>query len=199
MIDSIDRLGWRRRFRQVAAWSVLASAPVNAVGVTALVGMYVGFAMGERSTALALGRTNDILGLIGTALMLPMVVEVHALTGPNRRAARFTIAVIGLGAMVSIIWLQALLVTERLTFERQIGPVMVAYLFIALWFVAGGAMATQSGVIAHGARLGAAAALYFGQPWWALRWGRALLALEASTPPTFLETGAMSTDPDPSG
>jgi hypothetical protein len=155
---------------------VLVSAPVNAVGVTALIAMFVAFGMGERSAGMTLGRANDILGLIGTVLMMPAVVEIHALTGPDRRALRGGLAVVGLGAMVAIVWLQSLLVTERLTFEQQLPMVSIAYLVIAVWFIGGGRIASHVGVLPHGARLGAAAALYVGQPWWAYRWARALLA-----------------------
>lgn len=170
----------RRLRRRVAAWAVLASAPINAVGVTALIAMYVAFGVGERSTGMTLGRTNDILGLIGAALMMPAVIELHALTGPDRRALRATLAVVGLGAMVAIVWLQYLLVTERLTFEAQLPMVSIAYLAIAIWFIGGGWVAAQVGAMPHGARLGAVAALYVGQPWWAYRWGRVLLASAAA-------------------
>lgn len=170
-----------RRRRRVAAGALLLSAPVNAVGVTALITMYIGFAIGERSTAMALGRTNDILGLVGAALMAPAVVEIHALTGPDRRVVRAVLAVVGLGAIATIVWLQFLLVTERLTFEEQIGPVSIAYLAIAVWFVGGGWVAARAGIMPGGARLGALAAAYVGQPWWAYRWGRRLLALSSGT------------------
>jgi hypothetical protein len=172
----------RRLRRRLAAGALLASAPVNAVGLTALVAMYVGFAIGERSTAMTLGRTNDILGLVGTALMMPAVFEIYALTGPGRRTARASLAIVGLGAMVAIVWLQYLLVTERLTFEAQLPMVMLAYLALATWFVGGGWIASRAGVMHHGVRLGAAGALYFGQPWWAYRWARSLL--EVSTTPS---------------
>jgi hypothetical protein len=168
--------------RRAAAVALLVSAPVNAVGVTALIGMFVAFGTGQQSTGMTLGRTNDILGLIGTVLMMPAVVEIHALTGPDRRVLRGSLAVVGLGAMVAIVWLQFLLITERLAFETQIQMVSVAYLFLAVWLIGGGWMATQRGVMSHGARLGAAAALYVGQPWWAYRWGRALLATVADGP-----------------
>lgn len=164
-----------RRQRRIAAGALLLSAPVNAVGVTALIAMYIGFAIGERSTAMTLGRTNDILGLIGAALMAPAVIEFHQLTGPDRRVVRAVLAVVGLGAIAAIVWLQSLLVTERLTFEQQIGPVSIAYLAIAIWFVGGGWMASRAGLMPGGARLGVGAALYVGQPWWAYRWGRRLL------------------------
>ncbi len=168
-----------RTRRRLAALALLASAPINAVGVTALIAMFVAFGLGERSTGMTLGRTNDILGLVGAALMMPAVIEIHALTGPGRRAVRGSLAVVGLGAMIAIVWLQFLLITERLTFEAQLPMVSIAYLAIAIWFIGGGWMAAQAGVMPHGARLGAAAALYVGQPWWAYRWGRTLLASAA--------------------
>ncbi|MGH2473993.1 MAG: hypothetical protein ACRDIL_01915, partial [Candidatus Limnocylindrales bacterium] len=135
---------------------------------------------GERSTGMTLGRTNDILGLIGAALMMPAVVEIHALTGPDRPVLRGSLAVVGLGAMIAIAWLQYLLISERLTFEAQLPMVSLAYLAIAVWFIGGGWTAAQAGVMPRGARLGAAAALYVGQPWWAYRWGRVLLARAAA-------------------
>lgn len=162
--------------RRVAAVALLASAPINAVGVTALIAMYIAFGIGERSTGMTLGRTNDILGLIGTALMMPAVVEIHAVTGPDRRVLRGSLAVVGLGAMVAIVWLQYLLISERLTFDAQLPMVLVAYLAIAIWFIGGGWTASQTGVMPRGGRLGIAAALYVGQPWWAYRWARVLLA-----------------------
>lgn len=61
-VDAILTPALHRR-RRLAAGALLISAPVNAVGVAALIAMYVGFAIGERSTAMTLGRTNDILGL----------------------------------------------------------------------------------------------------------------------------------------
>ncbi len=161
--------------RRLAAWALLASAPINAVGLVALIAMFVAFGVGERSAGMTFGRTNDILGLIGAALMAPAVIEIHAMTGPDRRTSRTVLAVIGLGAIAAIVWLQYLLITERLTFEQQVGPVMVAYLGIAQWFIGSGAMAARSGVMPGGAKLGAAAALYIGQPLWAYRWARRLL------------------------
>ena len=184
-----------RRRRRFAAGALLISAPVNAVGVTALIAMYVGFAIGERSTAMTLGRTNDILGLVGAALMAPAVIEIHQLTGPDRRVVRAVLAVVGFGAIAAIVWLQYLLITERLTFEQQIGPVSIAYLGIAAWFVGGGWLATRAGLMPGGARLGAFAALYVGQPLWAYRWGRRLLTLSTGSPTAREEDGpAVSAD-----
>ena len=176
MISVDTRARGQRLRRRVAAWALLASAPVNAVGVAALVAMFVAFSIGERSSGMTLGRANDILGLIGTALMMPAVLELHAVTGPDRRAIRASLVVIGLGAMAAIIWLQYLLISDRITFETQLPMVSLAYLGIGVWFIGGGWVATRAGVLARGVRLGVAGASYVGQPWWAYRWGRLLLA-----------------------
>ena len=159
---------------RIAAAGLLISAPINAVGVAALTAMYAAFGLGERPIALTLGRTNDILGLVGVVLMMPAVLEIHARTGPDRPVLRGTLVVVGLGAMLAIAWLQLLLVTERLPFETQVRYVAVAYWALALWFVAGGWTAARAGVLPHGTRLGAAGALYVGQPLWAWRWARVL-------------------------
>jgi hypothetical protein len=168
--------------RRGAAAALLASVPINTVGVIALAAMYAGFAMGERQTALTLGRTNDILGIVGALLLAPAVVEIGALVGPGNRPIRVALAVVGLGAIASIVVLQYLLVTERLAFEEQIGPVMVAFVGLAAWFIASGWFAAHAGLMRHGTRLGVVACTYVGQPWWALRWGLRLLEL-AERPP----------------
>lgn len=167
--------------RRVAAAALLVSVPINVIGIVALAAMYAGFAGGAREAALAFGRINDILGIFGAALLAPAVIEIAAVSGPDRRELRAVLAVVGLGAIAAIVWLQVLLVTDRIPFEEQIGPVMVAYLALAVWFVIGGWTAARSGAIEGGTRLGVIAATYVGQPWWALRWGLRLLELSAAT------------------
>ena len=166
--------------RRIAGAALLVSVPINVVGIVALTGMYAGFAGGAREAALTLGRTNDILGIVGAALLAPAVIEIAAVSGPDRRELRAVLLVVGLGAIAAIVWLQFLLVTERIPFEQQIGPVMVAFLALAVWFVAGGRTASRAGVIERGTRLGVIASTYVGQPWWAFRWGLRLLELSAA-------------------
>jgi hypothetical protein len=151
--------------------------PINVVGIVALAAMYAGFAGGAREAALAFGRTNDILGIVGALLLAPAVIEISAISGPDRRATRAVLVVVGLGAVSAIVWL----VTDRIPFEQQIGPVTVAFLVLAGWFVGSGWTATRAGVIGHGTRLGFVAATYVGQPWWAFRWGLKLLELSKPT------------------
>ncbi|HET7726924.1 MAG TPA: hypothetical protein VFK54_06300 [Candidatus Limnocylindrales bacterium] len=162
---------WRRR---LAGTALLVSAPLGAVSVVALVGMFAGFAVGARATALTLGRINDTLAIPTVLLIAPTVVELFVLTGPERRPLRVAVAAIGLGGIAWIAWLQWLLVTERVTFEEQVGSVMVGFAGLATWFIVTGRQASRAGLMPGGTRLGVLAALNVGQPWWALQWGRLL-------------------------
>lgn len=178
------------RRRRLAGAALLASAPIGAVSIVALAGMYVGFAVGARSTALTLGRVNDVLAIPTVLLISPAVVELFVLTGPGRIPQRIAIAMIGLGGIASVAWLQWLLVSEQLPFEQQVGPVMVGFAGLATWFIATGWRASRQGLMPGGTRLGVLAALFVGQPWWALRWGRLLRRLgTAETPPASRSTG----------
>lgn len=168
------RPSWRRR---LAGTALLVSAPIGALSLVALIGMYAGFAVGARATALTLGRINDTLAIPTILLMAPTAIELFVLTGPERRPLRIALAAIGLGGMAWIAWFQWLLVTEQMTFEQQIGLVMVGFGGLAIWLIATGRQASRAGLMPGGTRLGILAALYVGQPWWALRWGRRLLEL----------------------
>jgi len=180
--------------RRIAAAALLVSVPINVVGIVALAAMYAGFAGGAREAALAFGRTNDILGIFGAALLAPAVIEIAVVSGPDRRELRALLVVVGLGAIAAIVWLQFLLVTDRIPFEEQIGPVMVAFLALAVWFIVGGWAAARAGAMERGTRLGVIASTYVGQPWWALRWGLRLLELSAAD--TGKGTGGREPDPD---
>lgn len=173
-MDPSTRSSWRRR---LAGTALFASAPLGAVSLVALIGMFAGFAVGARAAALTLGRINDILAIPAVLLMAPAAVELFVLTGPERRPLRIALAVIGLGAMAWIAWLQWLLVTEQVTFEEQVGPVMVGFGGLAIWLILTGRQASRAGLMPGGTRIGILAALYVGQPWWALRWGRVLRRL----------------------
>jgi len=165
---------------RLAGTALLASVPIGAVSLMALAGMFAGFAVGARTTALTLGRINDVLAIPTMLLMAPAVVELSVLTGPGTRPGRIVIATIGLGAIGWIAWLQWLLVSEQLTFDEQVGPVMIGFAGLATWFVVTGWRASRLGLLPGGERLGVLAALYVGQPWWALRWGRVLRRIGAS-------------------
>ena len=173
MDTSLDRSS-RLRF---AGAALLVSAPIAAVAVASLTGMFAGFAVGARGTALALGRTNDILAIPTLLLLAPAVAELSVVVSPDRRSLRVVLTAVGIGSIAWISWLQWLLVTEQLTFEEQVGPVTLGFAGLGAWFVVTGRVASRAGLMRGGTGLGVAAALFVGQPWWALRWGRRLLEL----------------------
>jgi hypothetical protein len=61
-----------------------------------------------------------------------------------------------------------------LTFEQQIGPVSIAYLALAAWFVLTGRLGSVTGTLPDGVRWGVFAAVYLGYPFWAIRTARLL-------------------------
>ncbi len=84
---------------------------------------------------------------------------------------------IGIDANLAIIVLQSLLVVGALTFQEEVGPVLVAFLVLVVWFVMIGYLGSSSGVLPHGVRMGLLAATYVGYPIWAVWLGRHLLRL----------------------
>lgn len=161
---------------RVAALGLGASGVMGAVGLVFLIGMFAAFAAGARSAGMALGWVNDVTGVVTLPLALPGMIALHARIRPSAGAAGDVLLVIGVGSAGAIVVLQLLLVTGALTFEEQIGPVSVAFLGLAVWFVAAGRLASKAGLIPHGAWLGALGASYVGYPVWAFRIARTLEA-----------------------
>ena len=95
--------------------------------------------------------------------------------GPPASPARWW----GSGPRGAIVVLQLLLVTGVLTFEEEIGPVSLAFLALAAWFILTGRIAARAGVVPGGTRLGVLAASYVGYPVWAFRIARTLEAAPA--------------------
>lgn len=154
--------------------SLRASGVVGGVGLVFLVGMFAAFAAGARSLGITLGWINDVTGVVTLPLALPGVLALHRRVRPDARASADALLVVGLGAGGTIVVLQVLLVGGVVTFEQQIGPVSVAFLVLAAWFVLFGRLATRLGAAPGGARLGLLAASYAGYPVWAFRMARAV-------------------------
>jgi hypothetical protein len=159
---------------RLAGASLRASGVVGGVGLAFLVGMFAAFAAGARSTGMTLGWVNDVTGVITLPLALPGVLALHRRMRPEAGAAADALLVVGLGAGGTIVVLQVLLVAGVVPFEQQIGPVSLAFLVLAVWFVLFGRLATRLGVAPGGARLGLLAASYAGYPVWAFRMAQAL-------------------------
>jgi hypothetical protein len=159
---------------RVAATGLRVSAVTGAVGLGFLIGMFAAFAAGARSTGMALGWINDVTGVVTLPLAVPGMLALHARIRPQAGAAGDAVLVLGVGSAGAISLLQLLLVTGRLTFEEEIGPVSIGFLVLAVWFIASGRMASKAGVLPGGGRLGVLAATYAGYPIWAFRLARAL-------------------------
>jgi hypothetical protein len=161
---------------RLAAASLRMSGIIGGIGLAFLVGMFAAFAAGARSTGMTLGFINDLTGVVTLPIALPGILALHRRVRPHAGPAADALLVVGIGAGGCIVVLQLLLVRGVVTFEQQIGPVSVAFLVLAAWFVLGGRMAARAGVLPGGARLGLLAATYAGYPVWAFRIASALEA-----------------------
>jgi hypothetical protein len=159
---------------RLAAAGLRASGIVGGVGLVFLVGMFAAFAAGARSLGMTLGWINDVTGVITLPLALPGVLALHRRLRPRANAEADALLLVGIGAGGTIVVLQLLLVAGVVTFEKQIGPVSLAFLVLAVFFVLFGRLATRHGVAPGGARLGLVAASYAGYPVWAFRLARAV-------------------------
>jgi hypothetical protein len=139
--------------------------------------MFIAFGLGAQATGEILGRTNDWLGLVSSVMALPIVVVLGRALYPDQPLARTLVTAVGIGAFAAIVVLSGLLVSDTWTFERQIGPVTVAYVVLMGWFIVTGRRMAATGFLDHGLPLGIGAALYAGFPVWAVAVGRRLIAL----------------------
>jgi hypothetical protein len=178
-----------RTFLRLGGWATLASGLVSAVGFVCLALMYALFAASSTSAALAFGWVNDVLAVVNGLLMLPVAVAVHVLLRSRRPTASRLALMIGIGANLAIVVLQSLLVVGTLTFQQEIGPVLVAFLFLAAWFVTTGYLGSSSRLLPNGIRMSLLAVTYVAYPIWAFWLGRHLLN-RAGAPVSSLSAGA---------
>ena len=164
---------WRRQ-PAVAANTLQVSGVVGGVGVVFLVGMFAAFAAGQQALGMRLGFVSDLTGVVNLPLAVPAMLVLHDRLRPTVGRAGDALLVLAIGATIAIVVVQVMLVTRVLTFEQQIGPVSLAFLALAVWFIATGRLAARAGLFPNGTRLGVLAALYVGYPLWAFRLARAL-------------------------
>lgn len=162
------------RLTRLAGTSLLASAAVTVVGIVCLIGMFAGFAVGSQSIGRAFGFVNDASALVTYPLTVPAIVVLHGLLRPRWHGWSTVAAAFGVAGVIGIVTLQWLLVANALTFEQQIGPVSVFFVLFGVWLVSTGHMASRIGLLPRGVRLGLAASLYLGFPWWAVALARRL-------------------------
>ena len=164
---------WRRQ-PAVAATTLQASGVIGGVGLVFLIGMFAAFAAGQQSLGMRLGFINDLTGIVTLPLAVPAMLVLHDRLRPTAGRPGDALLVLAIGATIAIVVLQVLLVSRVLAFEQQIGPVSIAFLALAAWFIATGHLAARAGLLPHGTRLGVLAASYAGYPLWAFRLARAL-------------------------
>lgn len=158
-----------------AGLTTIASGLIAAVGIVFLAAMFTAFAVGSTSVGQAFGRVNDVLILVAYLLAAPSVLAVRSIVRPRAPVAADLAALLGIASIAAIVILQAMLVTEVLTFEEQVGPVSIALLSLGAWFVIAGRMVTSAGFAPNGVRMGLLAAVYVGYPVWAIWIGRRFL------------------------
>ena len=162
---------------RLGGWAAYANGVVSAIGLVFLVAMYASFAVGATSPGLVFGWINDVSAVVAAVLILPLVVALHVLLRPQAPILSGVAMLIGIGANVAIMVLQSLLVVGALTFEEEIGPVLIAFIVLVVWLVTTGYLESSSGALPHGLRMGLLAVTYVGYPIWAFWLGRHLLQL----------------------
>jgi hypothetical protein len=158
------------RFGGVAAY---VSGVVAAVGVVFLIAMFVSFGVGSELAG-TFGRVNDVLIVVQYALALPAAVGLHALLRARNRRLSRVVLVIGLIGMLAVVVLQLLLVFGVLTFEREVGLVVLALLVVGAWLLITGTLARP--ILPHSQRMSLLAVPYIGYPIWAFWLGTQLLS-----------------------
>ena len=158
----------------VAGALLFVSGVLAAIGIAFLIAMFVSFAAGATAAGRAIGRVNDILIMVSYPLAIPGLLGLRALLRPHAPVGSAIAVAVGIVAIGAIVVLQALLVTERLTFEEQVGPATLALLGLGASLVTFGYVGRATGVLPDGLRMGLIGATYVGYPIWAAWAGRRL-------------------------
>ena len=164
---------------RITAWSAYASGTVAAVGVPLLIAMYAAiFRFGPHHPAIGrFGIPNDVCVLAQYALAVPIAVGLHRHNRATAPRLSLTVTTVGIGAMTSIVVLQALLIAGVIPFEEQVVYVGIAMLILVIWFLVVGRIGRSSGLLSGRTTvMGLLGASYFGYPMWAFWLARQLQA-----------------------
>jgi hypothetical protein len=167
-----------RRWK-ITAWSAYASGTAAAIGVPLLAAMYaVIFRYGPRHPAIEwFGIPNDVCVLVQYALAIPIAVALHRHNRATAPLVSLTVTTLGMGAMISIVVLQALLIAGVVPFEEEVVYVGIAMLILVIWFLVVGRLGRSSGLLSGRTTLmGLLGASYFGFAIWAFWLARQLQA-----------------------
>ncbi len=169
------KAGDSKRLMNLAGWCAIASGGVSVIGIVFLVTMFIGFFV-DNVGLQRFGTLNDICIIIQYLLALPIPLALHQRMktyAPNlSRSAMW----IGIAGMIAVVVLQFLLVTGVLTFEEQVGPVIVALLVVGVWLLITAYVGRSTGKLPSGLLRSVLALFYLGYPVWAFWLGRHLLS-----------------------
>jgi hypothetical protein len=116
-----------------AGWSALVAAAATVVGAITLA---LFFSRGE-----PWGRLNDASSVVLMLAMIPVALLVTTLETETVTTVVLPVAAVGIGAMLFVAGLQALLVARRVTYEQTKRWVLLGGAVIGLWYIATGLLA----------------------------------------------------------
>jgi hypothetical protein len=158
-----------------AGWCSIASGIVSFIGIVFLIVMFIGFSTNNIGLQ-RYGTLNDICIIIQYLLTLPIMLALHQHLKVHAPVLSRAAMLIGIAGILAVVVLQWLLVTGVLTFEEQVGPVMIALLMVGIWLVITGYLGRSIGNMPRGLLMSVLAAFYLGYPIWAIWLGRLLLS-----------------------
>ncbi len=163
------------RLMRIAGWCAIASGIVAVIGIGFLIAMSIGFIADNRALQ-RFGTLNDICIIIQYGLALPITLALHQHLKAHAPILSRAAIGIGITGMIAVGVLQFLLIVGVLTFEEQVGPVIVALLVIGVWLLMTGYLGRSAGKPSSSLVLSLLARFYLGYPIWAFWLGRDLLS-----------------------
>jgi hypothetical protein len=159
----------------IAGWCAYASGVVSLIGIVFLILMFIGFSTNNLRLQ-GFGTLNDICVVIQYLLALPITLTLHQSLKSHGLILSRAATLIGIAGIIAVMVLQWLLVSGVLTFEEQIGPVMIALLGVGIWLVITGYLGRLAGNMPRSLLMSVLAAFYLGYPIWAIWLGKRLLS-----------------------
>ena len=163
------------QFALVAGWCAYASGVISFIGIVFLILMFIGFSTNNLRLQ-RFGTLNDICIIIQYLLALPITVTLHQHLKAHAPVLSRVAMLVGIAGILAVAVLQWLLVSGVLTFEEQVGFVMIALLVVGIWLVITGYLGRSTGNIPRSLLMSVLAASYIGYPIWAIWLGRLLLS-----------------------
>jgi hypothetical protein len=158
-----------------AGWCAYLSGVISFIGIVFLGLMFIGFSTNNWRLQ-RFGTLNDICIIIQYLLALPITLALHQRLKAYGLALSRVTMLIGIAGMIAIVILHLLLVRGVMTFEEQVGFVVIALIVIGIWLVITGYLGRSTKRMPYSLLMSVLAATYIGYPIWAIWLGRLLLS-----------------------